>query len=224
MKLCILYGLPHPLDLLTSSLTKPAFKSMVKKRVLDHWESLLRSESISLPSLASFRPAFMSLTTPHPIWTTAGSSPANVAMATVQAVMVSGRYRTEALCSHWSQNRKGMCLLSKDCNDVLEDLTHILQICPGLSRFRQNLNKFTQEYSEKLENPDIQVVLLGHCNVSHPLFKDFLLDCSSLPQVIACVQRHGHDVLYHLFRVTRTWIYVLHRERLKILGRWNKYV
>ena len=136
---------------------------------------------INFITLVSLFQTYMSLTTPHPIWTTAGSSPANVAMATVQAVMVSGRYRTEALCSHWSQNRKGMCLLSKDCNDVLEDLTHILQICPGLSRFRQNLNKFTQEYSEKLENPDIQVVLLEHCNVSHPLFKDFLLDCSSLP-------------------------------------------
>ena len=224
MKLCILYGLPHPLDMLTCPPTKPAFKTLVKKRVLDHWESLLRSEAASLPSLVSFRPAFMSLTTPHPMWTTAGSSPANVAMATVQAVMASGRYRTEALCRHWSSQSKGVCLISQACNNTLEDITHILQICPALSCFREKLARFTQEYLEKIENPDIQAILTTHCNVSHPLFRDFLLDCSSLPQVIRCVQLHGHDVLHHLFRVTRTWIYVLHRERLKILGRWNKYV
>ena len=35
-KLCVLYSLPEPLDLLTSPPTKPAFKSMVKKRVLSH--------------------------------------------------------------------------------------------------------------------------------------------------------------------------------------------
>ena len=38
-KLCALYALPHPLDLLTSLPTKPALKSMVKKCVLDHWAS-----------------------------------------------------------------------------------------------------------------------------------------------------------------------------------------
>ena len=223
-KLCVLYALPHPLDLLTSPPTKPVFKTMVKKRVIDYWESVLRSEAAALPSLVIFKPAFMSLTTPHPLWTTAGSSPANVLMATVQAVMVSGRYRTEALCSHWSKNKKGVCLLSDGCSNMLEDLTHILQICPALSRFRQNLAQFTQEYSDKLENQDIQTILLSHCEISHPSFMNFLLDCSSLPQVIACVQLHGNDVLYHLFRVTRTWIYVLHRERLKLLGRWNKYL
>ena len=196
---------------------------MVKKRVLSHWESVLRSESGSLSSLSNFKPAFMSLTSPHPIWTTAGSSPANVAMATVQAVMVSGRYRSEALCSHWSKNRKGVCLLAGSCSDMSEDITHILQICPALSCFRQNLAKFTLDYSDKLENPDIQAVLLSHCDISHPLFVSFLLDCSTLPQVIVSVQLHGHDVLYHLFRVTRTWIFVLHRERLKMLGRWNNY-
>ena len=65
---CMLYGLPHPLDFLKSPPTKATFKTFVKKRVIDYWESLLRAEATLLPSLSSFRPAFMSLTTPHPIY------------------------------------------------------------------------------------------------------------------------------------------------------------
>ena len=37
----------------------------------------------------------MSLTTPHPLWTTAGGSPNNVCMAKCQAIMLSVRYRTQ---------------------------------------------------------------------------------------------------------------------------------
>ena len=223
-KWCVLYGLPHPLDFLNSPTNKATFKTYVKKRVIDYWESVLREEAALLPSLSSFRPAFMSLSTPHPVWTTAGSSPANVAMATVQSVMLSGRYYTEALCSHWSKNKKGLCLLSPMvCRDTVEDIRHILQICPALSPCRHNLALFTEAYSEKIENPEIGTLLANLCDASHPSFIDFLLDCSSLPEVIVGVQQHGQVVLHHLFRVTRTWVFVLHRERLKILGRWNNF-
>ena len=166
----------------------------------------------------------MSLTTPHPIWTTAGSSPACVAMATVQAVMLSGRYYTEALCSHWSKNKTGVCLLSAmDCKDTVEDIRHILQICPALSPTRHNLALYTEEYTKKIENPEIGALLTNLCDTNKHNFVDFLLDCSSLPVVIAGVQQHGQVVLHHLFRVTRTWVYVLHRDRLRILGRWNNF-
>ena len=224
-KWCLMYGLPHPLDILTFPPTKTIFKTYVKKRVIDYWESLLRSEVNLLPSLTSFRPAFMSLTSPHPIWSTAGSSPTNVAMATVQAVMLSGRYYTEALCSHWSNNKTGVCLLSPlDCIDTVEDIKHILQICPALSSYRRNLALFTEAFSQKIENVAISTLLTNLCDTDNHSFVDFLLDCSSLPEVIVSVQQHGQVVLQHLFRVTRTWVYVLHRERLKILGRWNKFL
>ena len=221
---CVLYGLPHPLDILKSPPSKYIFKTYVKKRVIDYWESVLRAEATMLPSLSSFRPAFMSLTTPHPIWTPAGSSPACVAMATVQAVMLSGRYYTEALCSHWSKNKTGVCLLSAmDCKDTVEDIRHILQICPALSPTRHNLALYTEEYTKKIENPEIGALLTNLCDTNKHNFVDFLLDCSSLPVVIAGVQQHGQVVLHHLFRVTRTWVYVLHRDRLRILGRWNNF-
>jgi hypothetical protein len=61
------------------------------------------------------------------------------------------------------------------------------------------------------------------CKTECRLFCQFLLDCSVLPEVIAAVQKQGEDILSHLFAITRIWVYTLHRDRLKILGRWRNF-
>ena len=81
--ICLLYQLPHPIILLEHSMTKPSFKSMVKKAVINYWETKLRLESAQLPSLKYFRPSYMSLTTPNPLWLSARASPYEVSKATV---------------------------------------------------------------------------------------------------------------------------------------------
>ena len=161
----------------------------------------------------------MSLSSPHPLWATAGSSPARVSMATVQAKMISGRYRSESLCRHWSKNRNGLCLLSKDCSNLVEDIPHILSICSALAPTRRKLAQFTLKYCKTV--PLLSDLILAHTNPYFPSFCQFLLDCTCLPAVIEAVQLHGRDVLDHLFHVTRTWVYTLHKTRLKLLGRWN---
>ena len=221
-KWCLLYNLPHPLQLLTTTPLKASFKNLVKKHVISYWEDKLRAEAAPMSSLIFFSPSFMSITKPHPLWQTAGSSPAKVSMATVQAQMLSGRYRTEALCSHWSKNKEGVCLLSSECGNTVEDLPHILSFCPSLTPARTKLNQYTLQYSSNL--PDgIKNILMQHCSPSSPTFINFLLDCTSLPDVISAVQVLDADVLHHLFNISRTWVYVLHRERLKQLGRWNLF-
>ena len=110
---CLLYSLPHPFSILQSPPPKEVFKQLVKKKVISYWEVRLREESCLLSSLTYFRPDYMSLCKPHPLWRTAGSSPAKVTKATVQALLLSGRYRTEGLMKHWSSNKSGFCLLSE---------------------------------------------------------------------------------------------------------------
>jgi hypothetical protein len=218
-EICLQYLLPHPLELLKSPIPKEAYKKLIKKHVLNYWEQVLRSEAAILDSFVFFKPIFMSLTTPHPLWTTAGSSPSKVAMATVQAQMISGRYRTELLCSNWSKNKTGICLLSSSCSSNVEDLSHILSSCTALQPTREKLLRFTIDYCT--EAPQISELVLSLCKPSSLLFCRFLLDCSSLPSVIGAVQEHGSEVHQHLFHITRTWVYTLHRERMKLLGRWN---
>ena len=138
--------------------------------------------------------------------------------------MLSGRYRTERLCRFWSQNRKGICL-APACADQerIDDLEHILTDCKALQQTRLTLHMFTEKYCLKIP-PEVSSLLSIYCTPSHPLFVHFVLDCSTLPCVIQTIQqKKGADVLFHLFHVTRTWCYSLHRERLKVLGRWRKF-
>ena len=161
----------------------------------------------------------MSLLKPHPLWTTAESNPLKVAMATVQAVMLSGRYRCGSLTRHWSSSSSGFCELSSACNEIVEDLSHILQLCPALNIFRSKLLDFTINYASHLPF-HIQDLLVRKCSPYYQGFCGFVLDCTNDSEVISAIQTYGHAISYHLFAVTRVWAYVLHRERLKILGRW----
>ena len=218
--LCVMYDLPHPSMILQHPMEKENFKNFVKKKIISYWERKLRSESATLSSLSFFQPAFMSISKPHPLWWTAGPSPSKVSMANIQAVMLSGRYRTQSLIKHWNKNIKGNCLLSPQCHNTCEDIPHILQHCPALSSARERLLDFTVKYCSDLPAL-LKELILRLCRPSNALFSNFLLDCSSLPDVISCVQTLGSKSLESFFDVTRMWIYVLHRERLRRLGRWK---
>ena len=163
----------------------------------------------------------MSLSSLHPLWTTAGSSSSKVAMASIQAQMVSGRYRTEGLCRHWSKkNKEGHCLLSDACRTTVEDIPHILLNCVGLNDIRAKLTLFTISYCKNIPAA-ISNIILSLSTPSNPHFCQFLLDCSVLPAVIQARQLYGDDVLHRAFNVTRRWIYSLHKTWMKTLGRWN---
>ena len=218
-EICLRYRLPHPLHILQNPPNKQKFKQLVKSRVLDYWETVLREECAQLSSLKYFHPQFMSLARPHPLWTSAGSSPAKVAMATVQSRMLSGRYRSQHLCSKWSPDKNGNCLLSTKCANEIEDIDHILTKCEALEDIRHKLRDYTTEYAK--HHPLIAPLLSEFCNTTSHLFCQFLLDCSVIPAVITAVQKDGPIIHQHLFEITRTWIYTLHKERMKRLGRWN---
>ena len=197
---------------------------MIKQHVMDHWEVKWRTAAKNLSSLQFFHPNYMSLVTPHPILTSAGSSPYHVSMANIQCLMLSGRYRTEALCSHWSESGDKFCK-SSNCKEyqTVEDLPHILATCGSLQATREKLMDFTAKYKNSIEISVVQDIISTFCSTSHPSFCQFLIDCSVLPEVITAAQNHGSDVVFHhLFRITRTWCYCLHRDRLKNLGRWTK--
>ena len=222
--MCLLYGLPRPLRLLGYIHHKEMFKKMVKQHVMDHWEQKLRKVAADLPSLKYFKPEYLSLASPHPILSSAGSSPYAVIMANVQCTMLSGRYRTEALASHWSESGTRSCKTPFCKNHhIEEDHHHILAVCGSLQTSRSRLQTFTQKYCAGINNQEIKELITKYCSPYQPLFCQFLEDCSVLPEVIAVGQVLGEKLVHHhLFWVSRTWCYTLHRDRLKILGRWRK--
>ena len=216
--LCLLYGLPHPLQLLNTKNSKHQLKDMIKKKIVDYWEQKLRNEAKALASLQYFHPEYMSLSKPHPLWLTSGSSSYQVSMSTVQAPMLSGRYRTEQLCSKWS-GRSPNCKLCIE--NEPENLHHILAVCDSLATTRVQLLEFTKRLLS--EFPETTSIVQKYCVPTDPHFIQFLVDCSVLPEVIRASQALGPGILLPLFRLTRTWCYTLHKNRLRLLGCWKKF-
>ena len=170
-----------------------------------------------LPSLEYCKPGFIGLATPHPFWTTAWDNPHEVSKAIQQARFLSGRYRTEYFSRHWSTNPRGCCLAEDSCRDFIEDTKHIQLECPAYSKDKRKLISFW------LKTNNFTVRKLGLEKLSNTLYYllQFILDCSVLPSVITASQSHGMEILDGLFHLTRTWCYVVHRHRMRILGRWN---
>ena len=215
--ICLLYELPHPITVLENPPSKDDFKKMIKAKVTSYWETKLRGEASLLPSLKYFHPEHMYLTKPHPIWSTAGSNPHEISKAVQQARFISGRYRCASLTKHWSNyNREGYCS-SPTCTNEAETIEHILLKCESYIHCRRRLISLWLTTKNRVV---LNLVLEAFTSESEYLVQ-FLLDCSVLPKVISASQTYGPIILHELFYLTRSWCFSIHRQRMRILGRWN---
>ena len=187
------YNLPNPLLILQTPPTKYYWKSLCRSKVVDWHEQKLRSEGDLLPSLQFFKPAFMSLSSPHPIWTCA-NSPYEVSKAVVASRMLSGRYRTDRLSRHWtSDNPDGLCRLP-GCTNQEGNLTHILLYCPALSHSRANMIKLWSAFL--VSRPFLLPVIKKYTIEEEHRLPQFLLDPSCLSLVISTEQTHPGTLKY----------------------------
>ena len=65
--------------------------------------------------------------------------------------------------------------------------------------------------------PILCSVLEGH---SQDLLQ-FILDASVHPEINTLRQTSADETLRVVFHLTRTWCFALHKERVKVLGRWS---
>ena len=136
------YNLPHPLLLLKNPPSKESYKALCKTNIVDFWQIKLRAHSATLKSLKYFKPDFMSLTRPHPMWAWATNT-YQVNKCVTVARMLSGRFRCGSLLRHFDQQVSGLCQL---CHQEVEDLPHIvLPRCPHLVTRATILTKFAFE-------------------------------------------------------------------------------
>ena len=215
--LCLQYGLPHPTDWLSSQPTKLQVKSKARSAVLEFWLDKLRDKADSLSSLQYLKSRFLGLTRCHPIFRTCGSSPWEVEKATTQARLLSGRYRVEALSGHWVPwNRGGLCTLPGCWGSVGNHkgtVESFLMTCPSLTTTRMALEDFN---SRLIQANSILFPLYNFCLAQDPV--QFMLDCSTMPPVIAAVQVYGENVLSILFKITRNYCHGLHKARTAMLS------
>ena len=170
-----------------------------------------------MPSLKYCNFNFMSLALPHSVWQTAQKNPHEISKAIQQARFLSGRYRSAYLTRHWDKkNPEGLCQ-AETCDKIREDTKHILLECKMYNQEREKLTIFWLENGNEIAQKLAKEAL----NSNQDYLLQFILDCSVLPSVISATQQHGYVVLEKLFHLTRTWCFVMHRQRMRMLGRWN---
>ena len=200
---------------------KEKFKTICKQKVSEYWHEKL-SHQADLPSLTYLQPSFLSLSSPHPIYTSLDGNPYQAKAARIQSLFLSGRYRSEELCRFWSQNKNGFCLRDS-CKDLhrCENIEHILLHCDGLTEVRRRLAAFTRKVTD--DKPVLKQIIESYLfSQDEELRMQFLMDCSVLPLVISAHQEYGAIIHQDLFRVSRTWCRSVHVARLKALGRYSK--
>jgi hypothetical protein len=222
--ICQQYSLPEAHPLLSNPPSRSSFKRTARQKVLDFWNAKLRepfdpTSPAYLPSLGFLKANFMSLCHPHPIWTSAGSSPYEVKKATVQARMLSGRYRTCWLRRHLSGDQSGNCKVP-GCTGMPGTLQHLATgECPGL---HSSLVKSVALWKSFLSDNPILFPVVKLFSLGDPtVFLSFLLDPTTQPQVISLTQTHGTIITEKLCYMTRTWLFYFHKERLKLLELWK---
>ena len=160
----------------------------------------------------------MSLSRPHQILTSCGSNTFEVHKAMTTLKMLSGRYLTDMMQRHWTQNKAGFCRLPGCIPLQLPGtLEHILLFCPSLHEKRQGLLSLTARVAK--EHPALQSILhKSQASTDPGDLMQLLLDCTVIPCVIGATQTFGSYIVNRLLYLGRTWCYNIHRERVTQLG------
>ena len=165
--------------------------------VTDFWQQNLREHAAPLTSLRYLKTQYISLTSPHPMWSTATDS-FSVNKLVVVARMLSGRFRCGSLVRHFSPAETGICKL---CLTEIEDIEHILlPKCPLLQTKRPQLLQYARE---RLETSPVSL------NIFEKAVSDqkpentvqFLLDPSVNPEVILANQEDDTTSLSSPLRI-----------------------
>ena len=133
--------------------------------------------------------------------------------------MLSGRYRTCWLSRHWSGVPTGNWRMP-GCSGMQGSLQHLVTgECPAL--YGALVRAVAIWASFLKENPNLFPIVKQYSLGPPEEFLSFLVDPTTLPPVIALSQLHGSIIIEQLCYMTRTWIFFMHKQRLKLLNLWK---
>ena len=156
-----------------------------------------------LQTWTNFKPQFMSLTHPHPIWTSCDANPCEIHKAVTTCNMLSGRYLTDKLQRHWIWNK----LASVSFPPVSPALKIHLSIFSFIAPHLIPPVSFFGEYRPI----DYNLLYIPKRWPSDQwLLMQLILDCTTLPEVIQTTKTgvtHTQDRLLYL---GHSWCYSIH--------------
>ena len=219
-QICVQYNLPDPLIVLSDPPTKGKWRTTTRRAVVAFWDKKLKSEASTLPSISHMRVSHMPLTRTSPLLTTCHGNPHEVRKATVQLRMLSGRYRTDWLRRHWSGDSTGFCRIPGCSRSTPGTLSHLVTgDCPGLALATKEASAHWATFL--IDQPYLRPLILQAASDDSASFLAFLLDPTTNHSVISLSQTHGDLVTEHVCHLTRSWLYIHHRARLRALELWD---
>ena len=107
---------------------------------------------------------------------------------------------------------------------IVKSLAALMSLAPSSTWLLANVLAWLLAYSEQfhsflLQNPILFPVVKHYSSGNS--FLSFLLDPTTKPLVISLTQTQGTQITEKLCYMTRTWLYYMHKERLKQLGFWK---
>ena len=212
--ICDQYGLGQALELIDNPEDKKAFKTKAKAQVMKYWHEQFVIEASKLKSLKYFKPELYSLRKPHYMWCTAASNPYECSKSTLLARMVSGRYRSDMLCRHWSSNRTGSCR-APTCSGIPGTLEHLLVSCPALGTTRERLYQMWLERTVMF--PGLHQSIRNILEADPTDIVQFILEPLAFPLILADYQTHGSHYAQQLSYLTRTFAFSIHQQYQKLV-------
>ena len=150
---------------------------------------------------------------PHPIWTSCCGSQSAVKAATVQARILSGRYRDDLFVSRYSQG-DGSCSF---CSFYPGDYVHLLSgtcpsLAPALKLSLQNSIRILSDW------PLLLSPVLSSLSKSPEEWAQFVVHPTVNSEVIRVSQELGEEATYPLYKFCRAYIWCMHRTRSILLS------
>ena len=216
-KLSLKYSLPDPVAFLLNPPSKAYWKGLVRSKVADFWHTKLCKIAESKSSLKYLKCEFLELgKSPHPLWESCQGSHFAIKIACVQAKMLSGNYRSDAVLSKFSKTDNPSCKLP-GCSSPLSDVTHLLSgTCPPLKESLLQGLKRGLSYLSSFPHllPPILSILQSFDTTA---WVQMVLDPSVHWYFIQIRQHFGKSSLWPIFRFSRTVIWSVHKKRSDLL-------
>ena len=147
------------------------------------------------------------------LWTTTAGMPYETSKSTILERMMSGRFRTEMFCRHFStENKHGYCT-APGCNEVPGTLEHVLATCPALDPTRERM--YLMCLDKTVMFPSL-----------HQLIRDILVSDEETktmffiePLAFDLVKQDAENIGSHYIKtvsyITRTFVFRMYRDYIQ---------
>ena len=113
--------------------------------------------------------------------------------------------------------QEGYCL-ADNCSEITGDLAHMLVQCPALTSTRERLIKFWLDKS--VTTPALYKFISEIIRSSPQAQTQFIVDPCQFPPIQELWNSLGQDMIDHVYYLTRTFAYYMHRAKMISLCRW----